>query len=496
MCAIVGSAFSVEDIASFLIESYGNTDSAVLIFEVAEPHYVIAASTGSPSAKFMLSDDLSKPCPVDSGEKTGCEPVRISVQDFGSQNPMDAVLVKAAEWHEDQGYPQELLVVTVSKGMPVFVSQSTIYTQEGTELSWRVVVVEPGVESTTTVEGVVDGSEREDYGPIKSGPVVVRDGLYDVMMAPDVVTICRNASIVTHYSWVNETHGSTGALIEPLPSGSICTEGIDMSVPQLRRREPDGEGVPLCLDSDLDWLLLNVNRSGLMSSGSYDFALDARYMGFDDIDSLAMSACATAEGVNGRVLSVAGCGATPAPQTCQQPVTKRAVGMSLFNLKVNGYPADSADRRDKNFHFHVRATLGVTIDWADTPPDLHVCADDDRFTQWHRPQFRTNAAVLNSYPLVDMWQCGDIVPYVHVKGRVRAGSEIHVYRTGGAQAYIDEWTDNSVHTCGVKKYTTRTSYFKCENDGFIDVKITPFSPPVSSLLSSTRRGVCSCANPF
>ena len=141
---------SVEDITSFLIESYGNTDSAILIYEVAEPHYVISASTGSPSSKYMLSEDLSKPCPVDSGERTGCEPVRIAVQDFGSRYPMDTVLVKAAELLGEKNYPQELLVVKVSNDMPIYVSQSTVYTQEGTELSWRVVVVEPGVESTTS----------------------------------------------------------------------------------------------------------------------------------------------------------------------------------------------------------------------------------------------------------------------------------------------------------------------------------------------------------
>jgi len=101
-----------------------------------------------------LSADLSKPCPVDRGEKTGCEPVRISINEFGAEkaHAMDVVLTAAAEMHKQEGYPQELLVVKVSNGssIPIYVSQSTVYTQEGTELKWHVVVVEPAVESTTS----------------------------------------------------------------------------------------------------------------------------------------------------------------------------------------------------------------------------------------------------------------------------------------------------------------------------------------------------------
>lgn len=134
-----------------MIESYGKSDTAVIVYEVSEPYYVIAASTGSPSSNLMLSSDLRQPCPVNRGEQTGCEPVRIAIADFGNGDPMDPVLVKAAARHEDEGYPRDLLSIKISSDVstPVYVSQSTTYTQEGTDLSWRVVVVEPGVESTT-----------------------------------------------------------------------------------------------------------------------------------------------------------------------------------------------------------------------------------------------------------------------------------------------------------------------------------------------------------
>lgn len=51
----------------------------------------------------------------------------------------------------EEGYPQELLSLRISTevGTRVYVSHATTYTQEGTELSWRVVVLEPGIESTT-----------------------------------------------------------------------------------------------------------------------------------------------------------------------------------------------------------------------------------------------------------------------------------------------------------------------------------------------------------
>lgn len=148
---VIAVDYRFEDIANFLIESYGETDTAVIVYEAAEPNYVIASSTGSPSSRFMLSDNLSEPCPVDRGEGTGCEPVRMAIDEYGDGHPMDPVLVKAAATHREEGYPEELLSVTVPNdaSKQVYLSQSTVFTQEGTELSWRVVVVEPAVASTS-----------------------------------------------------------------------------------------------------------------------------------------------------------------------------------------------------------------------------------------------------------------------------------------------------------------------------------------------------------
>ena len=168
-------SFIVEDITRFLIESYGNTSTAVVIYEDEEPNYLIGASTGYLSARNMLTEDLSQPCPVDRGDGVPCTPIRISVLDMGKEeelqeeeksddtddssatatsviNRMDRVLSKAAIRHMEAGYPQNLLSLKDSDDdlqSQVYVSQSTLYTQPGAELVWRVIVVAPGTTSTT-----------------------------------------------------------------------------------------------------------------------------------------------------------------------------------------------------------------------------------------------------------------------------------------------------------------------------------------------------------
>jgi len=142
--------YRLEDIESFLIENYENATIAVAIYEVADPHYLIATSTGSSSAEFFLTEDLSKPCPDIRGDDVPCSPVRISVGEL-SGNPMDSVLANAAVANAKANYPQELISFNVENGADegFYVSQSTIYTQPGTGLSWRIVVISPGGVSET-----------------------------------------------------------------------------------------------------------------------------------------------------------------------------------------------------------------------------------------------------------------------------------------------------------------------------------------------------------
>lgn len=149
----------MEDISQFLIESYGNSSTSVVIYEVAEPNYLIGVSTGSDSARMFLSSDLTKPCPVDRGDDIPCTPVRISVRDLEGDANHDKVLVASSQRHKEAGYPQDLLSVKVSNNIDsmVYVSQSTLYAQSGTELAWRVIIVSPGAKSDT--DGITKGDQ-------------------------------------------------------------------------------------------------------------------------------------------------------------------------------------------------------------------------------------------------------------------------------------------------------------------------------------------------
>ena len=141
----------VQDIEQFLVQSYGDSTTAVVIFEAQEPYYIIASSTQSPASTSVLTSDPSKPCPVTVGINVPCTPVRISVGNL-SGHSMDSVLVSAFERQEQAGYPQELVIVETGTGLndPIYISQSTLFVPElGANLQWRVIIVSPGGKSTS-----------------------------------------------------------------------------------------------------------------------------------------------------------------------------------------------------------------------------------------------------------------------------------------------------------------------------------------------------------
>jgi 7 transmembrane sweet-taste receptor of 3 GCPR len=161
--------FTVEDIARFLLESYGNSSSSIVIYEDDAPNYLIGTSTGIDAAIFMLTEDLTQSCPMDRGEDAPCTPVRVSVLDIDDggddmnqekgdtlttspSDSMNLVLARAAQRHMEAGYPQNLLSLKGSDDTiksQVYVSQSTLYTQPGAELTWRIIIVAPGASSDT-----------------------------------------------------------------------------------------------------------------------------------------------------------------------------------------------------------------------------------------------------------------------------------------------------------------------------------------------------------
>jgi hypothetical protein len=147
----------VDDITNFLIESYGNTTTAVVIYESQEPNYLIGTSTGSDTVTFVLDSDPTQPCPVQRGDGVPCSPVRIPVEGFVGESPFDTVLVNSALEHIRQGYPKNLLSVKGANGEGFYVSQSTLYEQAGAELSWRVIIVAPG--AVSDADQIVAGDE-------------------------------------------------------------------------------------------------------------------------------------------------------------------------------------------------------------------------------------------------------------------------------------------------------------------------------------------------
>ena len=140
--------YRFEDISQFLIDSYGGTDTAVVIYEDNNPNYIIALSTGSPANTLVLSEDPTKPCPVDSGTDIPCDPVRVQMADLTGTR-QDDILSKAYEKHLESGYPKELISIRASDDVDasVYLSQSALYEQPGANLRWRVIIASPGERS-------------------------------------------------------------------------------------------------------------------------------------------------------------------------------------------------------------------------------------------------------------------------------------------------------------------------------------------------------------
>ena len=140
--------YRFEDISQFLIDSYGGSNTMVVIYEDKNPNYIIALSTGTPANTLILSEDPTKPCPVDSGTDVPCDPVRVQMSDL-TGSPQDKILGKAYEKHVESGYPKELISVRSSTDVDadVYLSQSALYEQPGANLRWRVIIASPGERS-------------------------------------------------------------------------------------------------------------------------------------------------------------------------------------------------------------------------------------------------------------------------------------------------------------------------------------------------------------
>ena len=75
--------YTFRDVTSFLRENYKDSSTIVSIFEVDEPNYVVASSTGSKGVRKVLKSDESKEClDPDSGD---CKAIRVPVSELGKR---------------------------------------------------------------------------------------------------------------------------------------------------------------------------------------------------------------------------------------------------------------------------------------------------------------------------------------------------------------------------------------------------------------------------
>lgn len=130
VCAI---DYTLTDFTDFLVDTYGNSSTLIILYEAEPPHRVIGASTGTDSVR--------------NGE-------HISIKDFYdpvNENPLDEVLVRAYKEQSGQGYPDgRLITVKTSDDIDskVYASQSILYNEPDFEgIKWRVLILSPGSRS-------------------------------------------------------------------------------------------------------------------------------------------------------------------------------------------------------------------------------------------------------------------------------------------------------------------------------------------------------------
>ena len=142
--------YSFAEMSNFLVESYKNSSTVVVIFEAQEPdNFMVASSTGRKAASKVLAQDKTQPCLDDKNDDGACIVVRKKMKALEGF-PRDSLLVRAYETQKRAGYPKELLSISTSDfddlGMhnehDVYIVQSSSYNPGG-ELEWIVLVISP-----------------------------------------------------------------------------------------------------------------------------------------------------------------------------------------------------------------------------------------------------------------------------------------------------------------------------------------------------------------
>jgi hypothetical protein len=138
--------YTFRDVTSFLRENYKDSSTIVSIFEVNEPNYVVASSTGSKGVRKVLKSDESKECPdPDSGD---CKAIRVSVAEL-AENARDKHISKAFSDQKSRGFPASELVPSEVEGEDfLYATLTQEYSIPEAELSWMIMMMMP-VETET-----------------------------------------------------------------------------------------------------------------------------------------------------------------------------------------------------------------------------------------------------------------------------------------------------------------------------------------------------------
>jgi len=150
------------DISTFLHENYGGTrDIVVTVFEVAEPYYLIGASTGINPYQEVLASNEGLSCPEATDDE--CVTVRVPANEMDQWNHSASELNRIASLAADAqavlGFPSsEIAVKTGDIFSKSYISRSIMYRGPGTSLDWVVVVSSPMVRETSDTIQAGDAS--------------------------------------------------------------------------------------------------------------------------------------------------------------------------------------------------------------------------------------------------------------------------------------------------------------------------------------------------
>lgn len=140
--------YELTDIANFLVEAYNKSDTNVILYEDAEPHYIIAASSGATAAKQVLKHHNSLPCPFDAVRQSAlanshCQSVRVPMDGLEG-NDKDRIFRLAYSSLKAQGFPKDQLIRVHDPNGPVaYAARSQIYEQPNANMRWQLVIVVP-----------------------------------------------------------------------------------------------------------------------------------------------------------------------------------------------------------------------------------------------------------------------------------------------------------------------------------------------------------------